>query len=179
MFKVGSEGTVEANSAQPDAQKADQLPHFAWTGDLERTQADRYGPHIQSCITTPRDMPWIDAANSYPLLLETAKCSSLPFALKGTTHYAAVQRASIKARLPLTGLRALFALKKAVDSGEMSMMCAEVWTKSQAGQAWQSPCVGLSKVVCRRHSLSGHGATLGCKHPHTFTPASDGAHRPL
>ena len=119
---------VRSKPIQPSQmlKTADQVPHFAWTGGLERTQAERYGPHIQSCIATPRDMQWIDAANSYPLLLETAKCSSLPFALKGTTHYAAVQRASIKARLPLTGLRALFALKKAVDSGEMSTMCAEV-----------------------------------------------------
>ena len=100
---------------------ADKVPHFGWTGDLERSQADRYGPHIQSCISAPRHVQWIDAANSYPKLLETAKCSSLPFALKGSTDYAAVERASVRARLPITGLKACFELKKVVNSGEMSI----------------------------------------------------------
>lgn len=100
---------------------ADQVPPFGWTGDWERTQADRYGPHIQSCISTPRNVQWIDAANSYPKLLETGKHSSLPFALKGSIDYAAVKRASVRARLPITGLKALFELKKAVSSGEISI----------------------------------------------------------
>ena len=100
---------------------ADQVPPFGWTGDLERTQADRNGPHIKSCISTPRNVQWIDAANSYPKLLQTGKCSSLPFALKGSTDYAAVERASVRARMPITGLKALLKLKKAVTSGEMSI----------------------------------------------------------
>lgn len=100
---------------------ADKVPLFGWTGNLERTQADRYGPHIQSCITLPRDVQWIDAANNYPRLLDTHQYSFLPFALKGSTDYAAVGRASVRAHQPITGLKALFGLKKVVSSGEMSV----------------------------------------------------------
>ena len=44
-----------------------------------------------------------------------------PFALKGSTDYAAVERALVRARLPITGLKALFELKKALSSGKMSI----------------------------------------------------------
>ena len=44
----------------------------------------------------------------------------MPFKLKGSTDFAAIERASIIAGLPITGLKALFALKKAVSPGEMS-----------------------------------------------------------
>ena len=99
---------------------ADKVLLFGWTDALEKTQADRYGPHIKSCISSPRDVQWIDAANHYPKLLETAKGRVLPFTLKGTTDYAAVDREAVAARMPLLGLRVLFELKKIIDSGEVA-----------------------------------------------------------
>jgi hypothetical protein len=70
---------------------AAKVPLFGWEDALERTQADRYGTHIKRCISSPQDVEWIDAANRYPELLETAKGPILPFTLKGTTDYAAAQ----------------------------------------------------------------------------------------
>ncbi|DBA79685.1 TPA: hypothetical protein ACH3X1_008358 [Trebouxia sp. C0004] len=145
---------------------ADKVPPFGWTNDLERTQADRYGPHIQSCISTPRNVQWIDAANSYPKLLETGKCSSLPFALKGSTDYAAVTRASVRARLPITGLKALFELKKAISSGTVyqamvQLLVANIHTPSH------QPVMVHTDLCDEWHILWMDGNILW-----TYTPAT-------
>ena len=95
-----------------------QFARFGWGEALETSQAAYYGPHIQHLISAPREIQWIDAANKYPQLLGTAKSSSLPFTLKGTTDYAAVLRQTVRSGLPVTGLKVLFELKKTVSSGE-------------------------------------------------------------
>ena len=129
---------------------ASQVPHFVWADALERSQADRYGPHIQSCTSTPREVQWIDAANRYPTLLETGKCSALPFPLKGTTDYAAVECASVKARMPITGLKALVELRKVVDAGEMSfcvlLKCEVSCEQLELGE-FQQGCILQAQLI--------------------------------
>ena len=111
-----------------------QFDRFGWGEALEKSQAAHYGPHIQHLISTPREIQWIDAANKYPQLLGTAKSSSLPFTLKGTTDYAAVQRQTVRSGLPVTGLKVLLEWRKTVSSGEtltalMSVCFREAYVK--------------------------------------------------
>jgi hypothetical protein len=111
---------VHKKPLQPslELKSADKVPLFGWADASERKQADRYGTFIQGCISSPEDVVWIDA-NHHPSLLETMKGRVLPFTLKGTTDYAAVDRDADAAFMPDLGLRVLFELKKVINRGSV------------------------------------------------------------
>lgn len=145
---------------------ADKVPLFGWTDALEKTQAERYGPHIQQCISTPGDVQWIDAANRYPLLLETAKGRVLPFTLRGTTDYAAVTRAANLAAMPLLGLRVLFELKKVIEPGTVYQAMAQLLVANMHAPT-KKPVVVLTDLRDDWHIYWMDGNKL-----YTYTPES-------
>lgn len=96
----------------PKPKRLSDLAAFGWDDRQERSQADRYIPHI-SKIAGGRKWTLIDAANNYPTLL--SGCFG-GWNFKGTTDVAFVHRTVLKSEAR-RGLRGIFELKKDLRGG--------------------------------------------------------------
>eukprot|EP00891_Asterochloris_glomerata_P008798 jgi/Astpho2/8798/Aster-05441 len=99
-----------------------QVPAFGWDERLERTQADRYMPHLHKFVRLQdRELCLIDTANHHTqLLVDVQHQNQLGYKFRGTTDVAVVTRAAIQAHSPQIGLRLLFELKKRPDAAAVA-----------------------------------------------------------
>eukprot|EP00891_Asterochloris_glomerata_P001080 jgi/Astpho2/1080/fgenesh1_pg.00017_%23_19_t len=94
-----------------------QVPAFDWDERLEKTQADRYMPHLHKLMRV-RDRSYrLMDANHYPqLLMDGAHQAELGYKFRGTTDVAVVDKVAYQAEEYKHGLRLLFELKKKPDT---------------------------------------------------------------
>lgn len=100
------------NEIDPNPEHLSDLPAFGWDDRQERSQADRYIPHLNK-IASGRKWMLIDAANNYPTLLSGFLGG---WNFKGTTDVAFVHRIVLKSD-PRRGLKCIFELKKDLRGG--------------------------------------------------------------
>ena len=96
-----------------------EIDAFSWDDKNERTQSDRYLPHLQKVISLgSRSLAWIDAAK-HPTLLSCNAVSTLGRRFSGTTDVAIVSRGALRGHTPSAGLHLLFELKITVRSQDV------------------------------------------------------------
>jgi hypothetical protein len=101
----------------PNSEHLSDLPAFDWDDRKERSQADRYIPHLNK-IASGRKWTLIDAANNHPTLLSGFLGD---WNFKGTTDVAFVHRVVLKSE-PRRGLKCIFELKKDLRGGRDKAM---------------------------------------------------------
>eukprot|EP00891_Asterochloris_glomerata_P001814 jgi/Astpho2/1814/fgenesh1_pg.00037_%23_16_t len=94
-----------------------QVPAFDWDERLEKTQADRYMPHLNKLMQVrDRSYRLMDANHHPQLLMDGAHQVELGYKFRGTTDVAVVDKVAYQAEEYKHGLRLLFELKKKPDA---------------------------------------------------------------
>jgi len=96
------------------ATELEKPPPFGWDDRVERSQADRYLPHMRKYLPMSTwDYELVDVANRHPTLLRVrglAKQTGYDFS--GTSDVAIVLKQSARIDQPAGGLRIVFELKR-------------------------------------------------------------------
>ena len=106
--------TVSPYSGNFEAPKLEPPPKFGWDDRLERAQAERYMPYLNTCLPfNKRAYQLVDAANKHPNMLSVSSLADkLGYEILCTTDVAIVLRRAAQINQPANGLRIVFELKK-------------------------------------------------------------------
>ena len=110
--------TVSPYSGSFEAPRLEPPSQFGWDDRLERAQAERYMPYLNSCLPfDKRAYQLVDAANKHPKMLSVSSLADeLGYEISGTTDVAFVLRHAARINQPANGLRIVFELKKKRDN---------------------------------------------------------------